>query len=62
MVLFTRVERLNRQNNSSLQRDLVHVLRAIFEGLDDELQWPGMDCRAKLIPWYISGLPWSWRC
>jgi hypothetical protein len=33
---------------SSLQEDTVHVLEAIVEGLDDELQWPNAECRQEL--------------
>jgi len=36
----------------SLQHDLEHVLHAIVEGLKDELQWPGVDCRAELANVY----------
>jgi hypothetical protein len=39
-------------SKTSLQRDLEHVLRAIVEGLDDELPWPGTDCRAELANVY----------
>ena len=39
-------------SKTSLQRDLEHVLRAIVEGLDDELQWPGADRRAELANVY----------
>jgi hypothetical protein len=39
-------------SKASLQRDLEHVLCAIMEGLDDELQWPGVDCRAELAQVY----------
>jgi len=36
----------------SLQCDLEHVLRAIVEGLEDELQSPGVDRRAELTNVY----------
>jgi len=36
-----------------LQCDLEHVLRPIIEGVDDELQWPGVDHRAELANVYV---------
>jgi hypothetical protein len=41
-----------RWSKTSLQHDLEHVLCAIVEGLDDELQWPGVDHRAELANVY----------
>jgi hypothetical protein len=41
-------------SKSSIQRDLEYVLHAIIEGLDDELQWPGIDHRAELAQVYPS--------
>jgi hypothetical protein len=37
---------------SSIHRDTCHVLQAIVEGLDDELQWPNMDQRQQLASTY----------
>jgi hypothetical protein len=35
---------------SSKHEDTVHVLQAIVEGLEDELQWPGAEKRQELAP------------
>jgi hypothetical protein len=43
-----------RWSKTSLQCDLEHVLHAIVEGLDDELQWPGVDHRAELANVYTG--------
>jgi hypothetical protein len=43
---------------SSLHEDKIHVLLAIVEGLDDQLQWPDHICRAELanvFPGIFSG-------
>jgi hypothetical protein len=39
-------------SKSSLQCDLKHVLCAIVEGLDDDLQWPDVDPRAEMANVY----------
>ncbi len=36
---------------SSLHEDTSHVLRAIVEGLDGELQWPDEEPRRELSKW-----------
>jgi hypothetical protein len=38
----------NRLGKSSLQEDLTHVLIAIVEGLDDQIQWPDRNRRREL--------------
>ena len=51
-------------SKTSLQRDTVHVLKAIVEGLDDELQWPDGNRRQELahvFPEKIQWLYWGWR-
>jgi hypothetical protein len=43
---------------SSLQEDLVHVLIAIVEGLEDEFQWPDENHRrelANIFPGFFRG-------
>jgi hypothetical protein len=51
MAVFTGQEGLKLGGVSHL-RDLEHVLHVIVEGLDDELQWHGVGCRAELAQVY----------
>jgi hypothetical protein len=42
----------SRWGKSSIHRDTCHVLQAIVEGLDDELQWPNVDQCQQLAETY----------
>jgi hypothetical protein len=41
-------------SKSSIQEDLVHVLEAIIEGLDEHLTWPDENCRRELAVVYTG--------
>jgi hypothetical protein len=41
---------------SSLQEDTVHVLKAIVDGLEDEIQWPDANRRLELAAVLYQGI------
>jgi hypothetical protein len=44
------------RGKSSLQKDIVHVLIAIVEGLENQVQWPDADCRQELKKLFEVGM------